>query len=328
MLRKIAIITVMALALGPLSIPQFVHAQTGDTVSVESSSSATVTTDTSVSKDTSSTTSGEDVPTSGWGLFWFGVRERFSLLTTFDPVAKAQKALNFAEERQKIAEKLSTKTDDPKIQERLDKMLERAQQLEDKADSVKDKLLNNPDARAKLLLKNLLDFKANKEEMFSKLEEKLTPDQLEKLQTLKSQAEEKGKALLNALENSNIPEDVKAHLEEVKARIEAHQAEVKQFQDAQKALLDRIKSGDESAKEELKTLREDRADEIKSNTEERREDRQEFRQTIRTNTSTTRPVMRVLEKREDRREGMNTTTRPESRPQVRPILPLRERPNN
>ncbi len=321
MFKKLAIITTLALALGSVSIPRYVVATTDDTVSVEVESQV------EVSADTSSTASGEETSTSPWKLFVLGVRERLSLLTTFDPVKKAEKALKFAEERTKIAEKLAEKADDPKVQERLDKVLKRAASLEERADSVKDRLLDNPDARKKLLLKNLLNFKEHKEEVFSKLEEKLNPEQVEKLKQLHSQAEEKSKALLNALENENLPEEIREHLEGVKAKMEENKKEAEEFRGAQQELIDRIKSGDEAAKEELQTLREDRAAEIKVNVEERVEKREQLKENLKVNASTTRPQVRPI-KNNLEGEEKKVESRSETRPQVRPILPLRERPQN
>lgn len=265
-------------------------------------------TETSISTGTNSTSSGEVTithNTTGWGLFLLGIKERLSLLTTFDPVAKAEKALKFAEERGKIAEELASKTDDAKAQERLDRMLKRSQELEDQVDKVKDKLTDNPDARAKLLLKNLLNFKEHKEEVFSKIEEKATPEQLEKLKSFRSQAEEKGKALINALQNAKLPEDIRAHLEEVKAKIEAQQQKVKEFQEEQKALLDRVKSGDESAKEELKTLRDDRKAEVEADNKTQSE--------TRGSVSSTKPLVRPLFKQEIRKVENRLQVKPEER---------------
>lgn len=298
------LVSLFSVALVFSTMPGRIQAQT-DTV--ESDTSVSV----SVSDGTSSTASGEVVKasnTSGWGLWLRGIKERVSLLTTFDPVVKAEKALKFAEERSKIAEMLAGKTDDIKAQERLKKVLERTQKLEDQADHVKDKLLDNPDARAKMLLKNLLNFKEHKEEVFRKFEEKLTPDQLEKLKTVRTEAEDKSKALINALQNVNLPEDVRTHLEDVKAKIEEQREQVKEFRDEQKVLLDRIKSGDESAKEELKTLRDDRKEEIKTNVKTRIENR---------NTSSTKPIIKPLLKQEIRQEIRKEENRLNKRPEER-----------
>jgi hypothetical protein len=288
------------------SVPGYLYAQT-DEVSTVSSSEVV---------SSSSSTSGE-VGMTGWNLFWFGVRERVSLVTTFDPVKKAEKALKFAEERTKIAERLADITENPKAEERINTMLERAARLEQQADKVKDKLLENPDARAQLLLKNLINFKERKEEVFLKLEEKLAPEQLERLENLRSQAEEKSRSLMNALENANIPEEVREHLEQVKMRIEEHREQVELFRDEQKELLDRVKSGDDTAKEELETLREDRAAEIKLNVEERQERR------IESNTSTTSSTIRLRREGVEKREEMPQKERLERRIEnrLRPVLP-------
>jgi hypothetical protein len=332
-MNKKIIFSTLIFSLGLIfsSVPRVVSAeavQTAAEVSVEVAVDPTTSGEASISDESS-----------GWKLFFLGVRERLSLLTTFDPVKKAEKALQFAEERTEIAERLANKTDDPQAQERINNILERAAKLEEQADKVKDKLLENPDARAQLLLKNLLNFKERKEEVFLKLEEKLTPEQLERLQNVRTQAEEKSRSLMNALENSNIPEEVRAHLENVKARIEEHQEEVKEFRDEQKELLDRIKSGDESAKEELQTIREERAAEIKLNVEERQENRAEVKNKLEEKADSTPAAERKLERirqeemlkkqqmLERQREKSATSTGERQKP-VRPLLPLQERPQN
>ncbi len=295
------------------------------------------TTETSSDVTASSATSGEAEASdevSGWGLFFLGIRERVSLLTTFDPVKKAEKALKFAEERTRIAEKMAEKTDDPKVQARLDRVIKRAGELEERADSVKEKLLENPDARAKLLLKNLINFKEHREEFFSKLEKKLTPEQLERVENMRLQAEQKRQELLNSLENSTIPEEVREHLKEVKARIEDHVEEVQEFRNEQKVLLDRIKSGDDSAKEELQTLREDRRTEIKINIEERKEGREELKQKIKErekaddSSEDVRKSERIEKRTEAREEEREEDESGRGQKQLRPILPLQERPQN
>ncbi len=311
MYKKVSIALFLSLGLIFSSVPRVVNAEAVQT-------SAEVSVDVALDPTTSGEVNTSD-ESSGWKMFFLGVRERFVLLTTFDPVKKAEKALQFAEERTEIAERLADKTDDPQVQERINKILERAASLEDQADKVKDTLIDNPDARAQLLLKNLLNFKERKEEVFLKLEEKLTPEQLERLENVRTQASEKSRSLMNALENSNIPEEVRAHLESVKARIEEHQEEVKEFRDEQKELLDRIKSGDESAKEELQTIREERAAEIKLNVEEK--------------ASTTPAAERKLERIRqeeilERQREKSATSTGERQKQVRPLLPLQERPQN
>lgn len=314
--KKLSIALFFSLGLIFSSVPRVVSAEAVQT-------SAEVSGEVSVDPTSTGETSTSDEP-SGWKLFFLGVRERLSLLTTFDPIKKAEKALKFAEERTQIAERLAERTDNPKAQERIDSILKRAGKLEEQADKVKDTLLDNPDARAQLLLKNLLNFKEHKEEVFLKLEEKLTPEQLERLKNIRTQAEEKSRSLMNALENSNIPEEVREHLESVKAKIEEHQEDVKQFREEQKALLDRVQAGDESAKKELQTLREERAAEIKLNVEEK--------------TTTTPSAERKLERVKEeilkkqqilqRQKEKSVTSTGERQKPVRPLLPLQERPQN
>jgi len=80
-----------------------------------------------------------DKAPSSFGLFWLGLKERVSIALTLDPVKKAEKQVEFAEQRMKIAEKIAEKTDDPEVQAKVQKMVDRAQELLAKVEEKKDK---------------------------------------------------------------------------------------------------------------------------------------------------------------------------------------------
>ena len=60
---------------------------------------------------------------SRFGLFFRGIKEQVSLITTINPVKKAEKQLQFAEERMKIAEKIIASSDNAASQEKAAKMI-------------------------------------------------------------------------------------------------------------------------------------------------------------------------------------------------------------
>jgi len=210
-----------------------------------------------------------EVP-SGFGLWFRGVRERVSLVFTFDIVKKAEKQLKFAEERQQIAERILEKSDDPKAQERAAKVLERSQQLIERVEARKEKLLENVDERTQRLFRNVATHAERADEMFDRMEQKLPEEALVRMQELRQRAGEKNARLLNAINNEHVPEAVREHLQEVKDRIEAHAEEVKTFREETKMLREAVKEGDETAREVLKAVQDDRREEIKVREEERK----------------------------------------------------------
>lgn len=209
---------------------------------------------------------------SAFGLFWLGLKERVNIALTLDPVKKAEKQVKYAEQRIKLAEKIAENSDDPNVQEKVQSMIDRAQELMAKIEERKDTLLANPDERAQRLFKNIATHQENKETLLDKIEthlqDKLTPEQLQKFEDLRQSGLGKAQGILRALENPNMPEDVKDKLQEVKDRIDIKATEMAEFRGEQKQILEDIKNGVDGAKDALKDLRESRQEEIKTNLEE------------------------------------------------------------
>jgi len=256
------------------------------TVNVEASVSTTQE-DTSEALEGMEVSTVDKVPTS-FGLFWFSLKERINIAFTFDPVKKAEKQVQFAEERMLIASKMSEKTDDPKVQEKIQKMIERAQELITKVEEKKDKFLENKDDRSQRLLKNIAIHTENKEAVMDKIEErlqdKLTPEQLIKFQEMRADGMLKAQGILKAITNPNMPEEVKTKLQEVKDRIDQKAEESKLFRETQKQALEDLKNGVDGAKDELKALYDTRREEMKTNLEEAKiklEERKEVEKDLR-----------------------------------------------
>lgn len=219
-----------------------------------------------------------------WGLFWRNIRERISLAVTFDPVKKAEKMMTFAEERLRLAEKMTEKAgDDQALQERATQMMEKADEFMQKIEEKKEAMLQKVDERTQKILERAGEHTLRREELIGKLEARLAPENLEKLQEMRQAGLENSQRLLNAINNENISEEVRNHLEEVKQRIDDHLLEVKTFLTEKKELLQKVQSGDESAKAELEQLREERMDTKEENRimlQEKVEVRQEVRQEV------------------------------------------------
>lgn len=195
---------------------------------------------------------------SNFGFWWRGVKERVSIALTVNPVKKAEKQLKFAEERMNLAKVIVEKSTDPKIQAKAQTMIESAEKLMAKIEDKKDQLIVNKEERAQRLLKNIATHEVRKEKILDAIEAKLPAEKQEQFQVIREKVEQNSNRLLNAVSNANVPEAVKAHLQNVKDRIEEHAEVVKEFQAEKREILDKVKSGDEGAKEQLKLLNEDR----------------------------------------------------------------------
>lgn len=221
---------------------------------------------------------------SNFGLWWSNLRENISLALTIDPVKKSEKALKYAEEKVKMADYIAQNSTDEKIQEKAQKMLEKANQYIEKIQARQNDLVNSDNEKAKALLNNLADHLANREQVMERLENGLSADNLQKFQVFnKKVASSTQEFLGNLSENKNMPEAVKEKIKQVKENIMERATARQEFRVQEKELLEKIKSGDTGAKEELKNLREQRNDDMKQIKEEAKEKIQSIKEKIKEN---------------------------------------------
>ncbi len=200
---------------------------------------------------------------SGLGLWWRGVKETVSLAFTFDPIKKAEKSLKYAEERMQIAEKMANQTEDSKLQVRAQQMIEKAQKFVQKVEKKKDSWIKDEDEeKVEKLIRNIASHQIRKEVIFDKIEEKIPDEQIEKIVELRDKGLENGKRLINAINNENISEDIKLHLEDIKEKIETHIIEVKEYQQTKGQLQERIEKEGEDLKYELGELNQKRREQV------------------------------------------------------------------
>lgn len=193
---------------------------------------------------------------SGFGLMWQNFKQDLSLTFTFDKVKKAEKRLQYAEEKIKIANFIAEASDDPKVQEKAQKMIETANKHIAKIEENKDKLFDNIDDKKSRLLKNLATHQLNTEKVLEKLEDKIPVEKLEQFQIFRDKLAEKKDTFLEKIQdNANIPEDVKQKILDTKDTIEEKRIEREQTRLETKDLIQEIKSGNEEAKVELEQLR-------------------------------------------------------------------------
>ncbi|MFH1413121.1 MAG: DUF5667 domain-containing protein [bacterium] len=193
----------------------------------------------------------EKMPTA-FGLFWRNVRERISIAATLDPVKKAEKRLRYAEERIKIADYIAENSNDPKLQERAVKVAERADKFMEKVEAVQQELLDNPDKRKLILLKNIARHKVNRERALDKLESKVPAEKLEQMNIIRQRHKVRDENFMQRIEeNENIPEEIKEKILEKREIIRERQEERSTIREENKELLQKAESGDEDAQKEL-----------------------------------------------------------------------------
>jgi len=225
----------------------------------------------------------KEVP-SGFGLWWKGLKEQVSIGLTFNPVKKAEKQLQFAEERMRLAELMAQKSEDQKVQARIHRVIGQAQKMMEKVEARRERLLEQKNEEGQRLLRNIATHQIRREAVMDRIEEKLPEGAVEKFDELREKAAAQERRLLNAINNENAPAETREHLQAVKDRIEAHAEEVKQYRERRAELMQEFKAGDETvkeqAKEQIKELRQDRVEMLGDRREERLENKQGLKQEI------------------------------------------------
>jgi len=272
-----------------------VLAQTDTSNTVDETANTEVTTSTPSADDTA--LDGIEIDNinaipSAFGLWWRGVKENVSLGLTFDPIKKAEKSIKYAEERMRIAELIAANSTDQAVQERAQIMIQRAQTLMEKVEANQGKWAGDKDrTKVQRLMNNVAVHQMNQERAMNRIEQRLPEEAKDKFNALREKGLQASQRMMNALENENIPEETKAKLEAVKARIEEHASTTKMYIEKRKELHDKIKAGDETAIEELKQLNEDRKEDLKAGLEVFKDVRDTFR------ASSTERMMERIENR-------------------------------
>ncbi len=209
---------------------------------------------------------------SALGLWWRGIKESVSLALTFDPVKKAEKLLKYSEERMQIAEKIAEEFEQSgeikqgenfKNQERVQKNIEKAQKFMEKVETQKDDWMQDENQeKVQRLIKNVATHQIRKEVIFDKIEEKIPEEKLENIIELRDKGLENSKFLINAINNENISEDIRGHLEYVKEKIETHIIEIKEYKEIKGQLQKRVEKGEEGIEYELDELNQKRREKV------------------------------------------------------------------
>lgn len=198
----------------------------------------------------------------GFSLWWRGVTESVSLAFTFDPVKKAEKRLEFAEERMGIAASLAANADDPKVQKRIEKSVEKAQKFLGDIEKDQGKWFDAESQGSQQLLGNVVRHQFNREAVMDTLEANLSEGQLGNIRQVRQEGLEGNGRLLNAISNENVPPAVKIHLEGLKMQIDEHADEVRTFRMQKQDLLRRDAGGESGAGVRLEQLQGNRRDRV------------------------------------------------------------------
>lgn len=273
---------------------------------------------------------------SALGLWWRGVKENVSLALTFDPVKKAEKNLKYAEERMQIAEKFSDLGENVKNQiknqEKIQQNIEKAQKFMKKVELKKEKWLGDKNQeKVNNLINNIASHQVRKEVIFDKLEEKLSSNEdnqqngkidknkeleLEKIIDLRDKGLKNSQRLINAINNKNISENVKEHLQGVKEKIKAHSMEIDNYKKVKEQLKSKAKEGVKDISEDLKSLIKERKEQIRVHLEDAKKIMPSLGNTINNNIKPDSINRRELEKNiiqnrkdESKEDGSNIRNR-------------------
>ncbi len=234
---------------------------------------------------------------SGLGIWWKNFTEGVSLGLTFNPVKKAEKQLKFAEEKTKLAEYMIANSTDAKVQEKAQKMLERADEYAKKIEEKKAEFLNNKDERAKKLLENITKHYLNKEKALDKIEDKIPADKLEEFAKMRENVEANAKAFLENIKNDvNVPQEVKDRIAQRVLKMENIKTQRTQIRTEQKGLLNELKEGNQEAKVELEKLRDERSAQMEKMREEFKTQREEIINKIQSGDKTATDELKKLNK--------------------------------
>lgn len=209
-----------------------------------------------------------------FGLFWNNLKENVSLAFTFDPAKKAEKRIFYAERKIQWAEYMTENSDDPKIQERVQKVIEQAQKHIEKIEANKEKLLEKMDSRKQRALDNIARHEANKQIVLDKLEEKIAPEKLQQFEQMRQRLEERAQNFINNMtSNANIPQEVKEKIIENKNRIQERMENRLELMKQNQELIQEAKEGNAQAIQELKAVREQAKEKIQEAKDEYKQER-------------------------------------------------------
>ncbi len=233
----------------------------------------------------------------GWGLWWRGVKEVIVVNLTFDPVKKAEKRIQFAEENIKIAEYVSANTTDAKKQAWAQKRVEKANEHIAKLEESKDEWINHPEARKRELIKNLATHQIHREKVLDKMEERLPTEKAEKLQEIRTKAIEQREEFIDKIKNNpNIPSSTLRRLENVRTMVQTKLQDIKDYQADKQELLKKIKDGSVTSTGAIKDLWEDRKETLKANREIYKDKKEDLKEKAKDNGEAVKKKLEILNK--------------------------------
>lgn len=301
-------------------------AVTDETV-VVSADTSTVNEDTVAPAETASAnTQVNQKPPNRFGLFLFGLRERLSLLTTIDPVKKAEKEAVFAEQRIAIAEKILASSANDSVKARAAALIDRAQTLLGNAEKREDALKSAPGVRAAAALRNIADSQVRLGVVLDRIEAKLPESAKESFEARRAMIEEKSQGIMRAIQNPNMPEAVKEHLKTVEERVKAQAEATKEFRDERRDLLEKVQNGDEAAKAELQDLQHERKATLEGLREEYKDAKESLKEAAKNGNTTANRTLQMIDRAQGKMMEKKMEDRVEDRMEKRMEKPPEGRP--
>lgn len=208
-------------------------------------------------------------------LFWRNMRERVSVALTFNPTEKAEKAVKYADEHLLLAERLFENAQSERVRRQAFENLEKAKAWMERLRTSQEQAVEQNDQNLGRLLRNRATQFERQRRIMDRIEEKAN-DKQDRILEFREQLVEEHRRLENAIENENIPEDVRRRLEKVSERIETHAQQVREDVREAQALRETAKAGDEEAQGQLEQFRERRQEAIRVQREQREKLKEEF----------------------------------------------------
>lgn len=268
-----------------------VSAQTDNTTATETTSVNDVESLVSASEAIDPTYEGITIeePSSvpnAFGLLFQDVRERLSVFFTFNQTAKAEKTLKYAEEHLLLAERAFETAENETTRRQAYAILQKSQDWLNHLQKAQDKALEQNDERMARLLRNRATLFEHQQAILDRIEEKVTTElsreDIHRLLSMRASMLKAHERLANAIQNTNIPEDVRTRLSEISVRIETHAQSVKEAVQESQDLINQAQTETSDAQARLETWRERRLEILRKQIQDREQKMESFQQTFET----------------------------------------------
>lgn len=206
----------------------------------------------------------EDSPKipSKWSLFWQNFNEKVSLAITVNTEKRAEKALVFSEKRMQMAEAFALKAkENPELEKKVQQMMEHSDKFMTMAIKNQEKIKENTDQRKEKLIERTAQQIMKKEEVLNSLEEKIAPERMEMIQTMRQDNLEKSQNFLNSLPINEISLDIQERVQNMELKSRERLIENQNFIKENNLLIEQANEGNIEARQEIQNKQNNRVQE-------------------------------------------------------------------